>query len=72
MTWNSLIRQIHRWTSIIFTLTVIANFVVLAGGSEPPPVVTYAPLLPLFVLLFTGLYLFALPYVARQRSANRL
>jgi hypothetical protein len=24
--------------------------------------VVYAPLLPLFLLLFTGLYMFALPY----------
>ena len=33
------IRQTHRWLSIIFTLTVIANFAVRAFG-EPPAVVT--------------------------------
>ena len=63
------IRQTHRWLSIVFTVTVIANFVALAkGGGMPPPWVTYSPLLPLALLLFSGLYLFALPYVANWRS----
>jgi hypothetical protein len=53
--------------SIAFTVTVIANFVALARGT-PPPWVTYSPLLPLALLLFTGLYLFALPYAIRWRS----
>ena len=63
-----LIRQSHRWLSIAFTLTVIANFVALAmtKGEQPPPVVTYSPLLPLFLLMFSGLYLFAQPYFARR------
>ena len=70
MNWNAWIRQIHRWLSIIFTLTVIANFVAIAqaGGGTPPPWVTYSPLLPLALLLFTGLYLFALPYLVRLRQ----
>ncbi len=63
---NSWIRQIHRWMSIAFTVTVIANFIALAQrGGTPPPWVTYSPLPPLAVLLFTGLYLFTLPYAAR-------
>ena len=61
------IRQTHRWLSIAFTVTVIANFVALSQG-EPPAWVTYAPLLPLALLLFSGLYLFALPYATRWRS----
>lgn len=68
MNWNHWIRQTHRWLSIIFTVTVIANFAAMTQG-EPPPWITYAPLLPLFLLLFSGLYLFALPYVARRRGA---
>jgi hypothetical protein len=66
------IRQTHRWVSIIFTLTVIANFVALGmgGGAQPPDWITYAPLLPLALLLFTGLYLFVLPYAARARSRH--
>ena len=68
MNWNSGIRQFHRWISIIFTLTVIANFVAMAIGT-PPPVIVYAPLLPLFLLLFTGLYMFVLPYVTGRSRA---
>lgn len=67
---NTWIRQIHRWLSILFTLTVIANFVVMAVG-KPPAWVVYAPLLPLFLLLFSGLYLFALPYLTKGRAARQ-
>jgi hypothetical protein len=74
LNWNYWVRQSHRWVSIAFTLTVIANFIALAqGGGTPPPWVTYSPLLPLGLLLFTGLYLFMLPYVTKWRrgSASR-
>lgn len=64
---NSWIRQFHRWTSMAFTLTVIANFVAMAKG-PPPAWVTYSPLLPLALLLLSGLYLFVLPYVLRRRT----
>lgn len=68
MNWNKYVRQVHRWLSMVFTVTVIANFVAMALGT-PPAWVVYSPLPPLFLLLFTGLYLFALPYVGKQRSA---
>jgi hypothetical protein len=61
------IRQTHRWLSIAFTLTVIANFAVRIRG-EPAAWITYSPLLPLALLLLTGLYLFALPYTVRGRG----
>jgi hypothetical protein len=64
---GSWIRQLHRWIAVAFTATVIANFIVRAQGA-PPPWVTYSPLLPLAVLLLTGLYLFVLPYTAKWRS----
>jgi hypothetical protein len=67
--WNTGIRQTHRWLSIAFTVTVIANFAAMTQG-QPPAWVTYSPLLPLFLLLFTGLYLFALPYAARRRGGR--
>lgn len=68
-TW---IRQSHRWLSIVFTLTVVANFAYRAAASgEPPPWLTYSPLPPLFLQLFTGLYLFALPYVVKSCSRTR-
>ncbi|WP_210427413.1 hypothetical protein [Rhizobacter sp. SG703] len=52
-----------------FTLTVVANFVVRARG-EPPAWVTYSPLPPLFLLLFSGLCMFALPYAKRWRRTG--
>lgn len=48
-------RPVHRWTSIVFTLAVIANFVARGmGQGEPPAWITYSPLPPLFLQLFTG------------------
>ena len=64
MNWSKWIRQTHRWLAIIFTLTVIANFATMAFG-QPPAWVVYSPLPPLFLLLFSGLYMFGLPYVAK-------
>jgi hypothetical protein len=65
------IRQAHRWLSIIFTATVLANFVAMALGT-PPPWIVYSPLLPLFLLLFSGLYMFFLPHAVRWRSGRRV
>ncbi len=64
------IRQVHRWLSIAFTLTVIANFVALSRG-QPPAWITYSPLSPLALLLLTGLYMFFLPSATRWRSGGR-
>ena len=69
MNSNHYIRQVHRWLSIVFTATVIANFVAMGLG-KPPAWVVYSPLPPLFLMLFSGLYLFALPYIAKWRSAR--
>lgn len=70
MNWNKSIRQTHRWLSIVFTATVIANFIALAqsGGAMPPAWITYSPLPPLALMLLSGLYLFFLPYVSRRRG----
>jgi len=67
MNWSKWIRQSHRWLSILFTATVAANFVTMAFG-QPPAWVVYSPLPPLFLLIFSGLYMFVLPYVARPRG----
>ena len=67
MSWNQRIRQTHRWLSIAFTVTVIANFVAMTQG-PPPAWITYSPLFPLALLLFSGLYLFMLPYATRWRG----
>ena len=38
---------------------------------EPPAWIVYSPLLPLFLQLFSGLYMFILPYVARWRDRRQ-
>jgi hypothetical protein len=70
MNWNHWIRQTHRWLSIAFTVTVIANFIMLSQGQQIAWI-TYSPLFPLALLLFSGLYMFVLPYVTRRRSRAR-
>jgi ABC-type polysaccharide/polyol phosphate export permease len=64
------IRQVHRWLSIIFTLVVLMIFILLGAGREPAQWVYYLPLLPLALLMLTGLYLFVLPYAARRRGGE--
>lgn len=66
--WNKWVRQIHRWVSILFTLGVLANIVASIQDSYTMWVGLMA-LVPLIVLLFTGLYMFVLPYVAKRRVA---
>ena len=69
MNWNTCVRQTHRWVSMVFAVSVIVTFLALA--QEKPVVwVSYVPLLPLALLLFTGLYLFVLPYAIRWRSGR--
>jgi len=70
MNWNKWIRQIHRWLSIAFTLGVIVNGVAVGRGKYTAWVGLLAGL-PLALLLFTGLYLFVLPYSAKWRSGRR-
>ena len=64
------IRQLHRWLAVAFTVTVVATVFALAR-EDPIVWVSYVPLLPLALLFFSGLYLFALPYAAKWRSGRR-
>jgi hypothetical protein len=68
LNWNSWIRQIHRWLSIVFTLAVIVNVVAQMQKMETLWIGLLA-LFPLILLLLSGLYLFVLPYAVRRRSA---
>jgi membrane protein CcdC involved in cytochrome C biogenesis len=70
MNWSRWIRQIHRWLSMVFTVAVIVTFVALQQES-PPVWVNYLALPPLFLLLFTGLYLFVLPHATKWRGGRR-
>ncbi|MCY1031902.1 hypothetical protein OV207_10585 [Corallococcus sp. BB11-1] len=69
-TWNHWIRLFHRWLSIAFTVAVIANVVAMARGSTVVWV-GFLALIPLAMLLFSGLYLFVLPYAHKWRSGRR-
>ena len=70
MNWNKWVRQAHRWVSIAFTVGVIVNIVAVTKGKYSVWVGLMA-LLPLALLLFTGLYLFVLPYATKWRSGRR-
>ena len=70
MNWNEGIRQSHRWLSVAFTVAVVVNIAAMGRG-EPAVWVGLLALFPLALLLFTGLYLFALPYAARWRGGRR-
>ena len=63
---NARLRQFHRWLSILFTLAVIVNVVALMRHQQATWIGLLA-LFPLILLLLSGLYLFALPYLRRTR-----
>jgi len=68
--WNKWVRQIHRWLSIVFTVAVIVN-IVAVGQRKYAVWVGLVALIPLALLLFTGLYLFVLPYATKWRRRWR-
>ncbi len=70
MNWSKFIRQTHRVLSMTFTLFVLAN-IVLYGRGDVSLWIGFLTLIPLILLLLSGLYLFALPYVARWRNGRR-
>ena len=70
MNWNRWVRQVHRWLSIAFTAGVIVYIVAMSQG-QPAAWLGLLALLPLVLLLATGLYLFVLPYAARWRGRRR-
>ena len=67
MNWNKLMRQVHRWLSIAFTVAVVVNIVAMTQEKQAVWVGMLA-LLPLILLLLSGLYMFALPYVRPRRA----
>jgi hypothetical protein len=70
LNWSKWVRQTHRWLSIAFTVAVIVNIVAVGRGKYTVWTGLLA-LLPLALLLFTGLYLFVLPYAAKWRIGRR-
>jgi hypothetical protein len=70
MSQNPFMRRAHRVVASIFTLTVAFNFAVMPWG-PPPPLVTYAPLPPLLVLMISGLVMLVAPWLGSKRRAPR-
>lgn len=67
---NMWVRQIHRWLSMAFTAGVLV-YIVAMGQGQPPAWLGLCALLPLILLLVTGLYLFVLPHAVRWHSGGR-
>jgi len=71
LTWNAWVRQVHRWLSIAFAAAVVVNVLALLVEEKQTVWVGLLALLPLVLLLLSGLYLFALPYAAKWNSGRR-
>jgi hypothetical protein len=65
---NALIRQTHRWTCIAFVAAVLTYMAAMTRG-QPPAWLGVFPAGTLILLVATGLYMFALPYFPRRRTA---
>jgi cellulose synthase/poly-beta-1,6-N-acetylglucosamine synthase-like glycosyltransferase len=70
LNWSKWVRQIHRWLSIAFSVAVIINIVALVREEQAVWVGLLA-LLPLVLLLLTGLYLFVLPHATKWGGERR-
>ena len=68
--FGALVRQTHRWLSIIFTVAVVANTIVIFVGKQYIPWLGLCALLPMILLMITGLYLFVLPYATKGRPVG--
>jgi len=69
MNWSASIRQVHRWVSIAFTIAVIINIAAMSR-QQPALWIGLLALVPLILLLITGLYMFVLPYTAKGRKVS--
>ncbi|TRO96291.1 hypothetical protein FKB34_04345 [Glycocaulis profundi] len=68
MTVSAWIRQSHRWLAIAFTIGFLVNIFATVTGTEPPVWVYFLALIPLFLLLPTGLWMLALPWFQKARG----
>lgn len=71
MNWNSWIRRIHRWLSVIFVAALIGALVVLGSQSTEQGAAAELLAVPtlgsLLFLVLTGVYLFVLPHATKWR-----
>lgn len=74
MNWSSSVRRTHRWLSVVFAAAVLVNIalnVLPLASEELATWVGMVTLLPLTLLLVTGLYLFVLPYTNPKNRRHR-
>ena len=69
MTSHILIRTAHRWLGMSLIVLTIIN-VVAFGMGYAIEWLYYLPLVPLFLLMLSGLYMFVLPFVSKGRSTG--
>lgn len=72
MNLSKWIRQFHRWMALAFTIGFVVNSAVIftLKGEQPAFWVYLLVLIPLFLLLPTGLYMYVRPHAAKW-SARR-
>lgn len=58
-------RQSHRWLAIVFTVAVLLNIGALVLRIEAVWL-AFLPLAPLLLMMISGLWLFAAPYLNRR------
>lgn len=61
MTLHSVARQSHRWLSLLFTMMSVALWLTLGFGLALPQWTYFVPLLPLGLMMLTGLFMFFRP-----------
>ena len=71
MNWNARIRQFHRWTAIAFMAGFVANLMVMTATEQPAFWIYLSVLIPLFLLMPTGLFMLIQPHAERWRGARR-
>lgn len=65
---NKLIRQVHRWLSMAFTVSVVVVTGAIVVAGEPAGWVYALPVVPALLLLISGWYLLAAPYLRRRAA----
>lgn len=62
---NASIRTAHRWLSIVFTVAILINIAAQVMGIDAVWIGLLA-LVPLILMMVSGLWMFAQPYLRRR------
>lgn len=62
------IRASHRWLGMALVMLTIVNFIAFGTGNAIPWLY-YSPLVPLFLSMLTGVYMFVVHYAHKARAA---